>query len=181
MNAALLITKRFLFRYSLVMTLLLAGCTPPQPPPEAVTQLKPIKIDEIKIVVGQTIYVPIYSHIYTWDRNRTMDLTAMLSIRNTDPTYPIIVTSVNYFNSDGKLTRQYLEHPVELGAMASTNFVVSQEDRSGGSGAAFVVEWVSPKKVALPVIESVMINTSGNQGISFISPGRVIKSRTSSQ
>ncbi len=174
-------TKRCLFHYSLVMTVFLASCTSPQPPPEAATPLKTINIDGIKIVTGQTIYVPIYSHIYTWDRNRTLDLTAMLSIRNTDPTHPIIVTSVNYFNSDGKLTRQYLAQPVELGAMASTNFVVNQEDRSGGSGAAFVVEWMSPKKVSSPVMESVMINTSGNQGISFISPGRVIKSRTNSQ
>jgi hypothetical protein len=71
-----------------------------------------------------------------------------------------------------------LEQPVELGPLASASFVVNQEDTSGGSGAAFVVEWVARQQISAPVIEGVMINTAGNQGLSFISPGRVIKSRT---
>ncbi|MGH2414466.1 MAG: DUF3124 domain-containing protein, partial [Microcystaceae cyanobacterium] len=42
--------------------------------------------DKIKIVMGQTIYVPIYSHIYFENSQKTFDLTATLSIRNTDLT-----------------------------------------------------------------------------------------------
>lgn len=110
-----------------------------------------------------------------------MNLTATLSVRNTDLTHPMIVASVKYYDNNGKLVRKYLERPVELGPLASTNFVVDQEDTSGGSGAAFVVEWVTQKEVSVPVIESVMINTSGNQGLSIVSPGRVIKSRANSK
>lgn len=106
-----------------------------------------------------------------------MNLTATLSIRNTDLTHPLIVKSVNYYGSDGQFIRQYLEQPGALGPLASANFVVNQEDTSGGAGAAFVVEWVAQTAVSAPVIEAVMINTSGNQGISFISPGRVIKNQ----
>jgi hypothetical protein len=178
----LFVMKRFLPCYVLLLTIWLVGCTPPQAAPPPPTQLKPAKLDStVKIVAGQTVYVPIYSNIYMWDQNRKMDLTAILSVRNTDQTNPIVITSVNYFDDNGKLLHRYLEQPGELGTMSSTSFVVNQEDRRGGSGASFVIEWVAPKEVSAPVIESVMINTSGNQGISFVSPGRVIKSRASSK
>jgi hypothetical protein len=84
---------------------------------------------------------------------------------------------VNYYDTNGKLVRNYLERPGELTPLATTSFVIQQEDNSGGPGAAFVVEWVAQQPVTPPVIEAIMINTSGNQGVSFISAGRVIKSR----
>jgi hypothetical protein len=171
--------KRLLFCYFNVLVVLLTACTPAPEPTETTTPLKVAKLDNtVKIVAGQTVYVPIYSHIYTWDQNRKMDLTATLSVRNTDLTRAMIVTSVNYYGTDGKLIRKYLEQPVQLDPLASTSFLVNQEDRSGGAGAAFIVEWVSQNNISSPVIESVMINTGGNQGISFVSSGRVIKSRS---
>ncbi len=155
----------------------LSACEASQPIAEPVAQLKPVTLDStVKLAAGQTVYVPIYSHIYTWERSKTIDLTATLSVRNTDLERPIILSTVNYYDSSGKLVRKYLEQPVELGSLASTNFLVNQQDTSGGSGAAFVVEWVSQTTVSTPVIEAVLINTIGNQGLSFISSGRVIKS-----
>jgi hypothetical protein len=170
--------KRYLCGSVVLLALLLTACTPPQTPPDPVTQLKAVTLDNtVTIIAGQKVYVPIYSHIYTWEQSRTINLTVTLSVRNTDLSSPIILASIHYYDSNGKLIRKYLEQPVELGPLASTRFVVDQEDTSGGSGAAFVVEWVSQKAVSVPVIEAVMINTSGNQGISFISSGRVISSR----
>lgn len=158
--------------------MVLTGCTASQSPPPMAAQLKPVTLDNtVKIIAGQTVYVPIYSHIYMWEQTRTTDLTATLSIRNTDLTHPIIISSVNYYDTNGKLVRKYLEQPVELGPLAATDFVINQEDTKGGSGASFIVEWVAQQPVSTPVIEAIMINTSGNQGLSFVSPGRVIKSR----
>lgn len=162
----------------LIVAISLTACAPSQPAQAPATQLKPVTLDNtVKIITGQTVYVPIYSHIYTVEQNRTMNLTATLSVRNTDLTHPLIVSSVNYYDTNGKLVRKYLEQPVELRPMAATNFVVNQEDVSGGAGAAFIVEWVAQQQVSAPVIEAVMINTGGNQGLSFVSPGRVIKTR----
>jgi hypothetical protein len=174
--------KRHVCNYLVPLAIWLTACTPSTPPAEPATHLKTVTLDStVQIVAGQTVYVPIYSHIYVWDQSRTVNLTATLSVRNTDLTHPMIIASVNYYDSSGKLVRKYLEQPVELEPLASTNFVVDREDTSGGSGAAFVVEWVAQQNVSVPVIESVMINTAGNQGISFVSAGRVIKSRTGSQ
>ncbi|MFB2895227.1 DUF3124 domain-containing protein [Aerosakkonemataceae cyanobacterium BLCC-F50] len=174
--------KRYLCSYIVPLLVLLTACTAPEKPIEPVTQLKAVTLDNrVKIIGGQTVYVPIYSHIYIWERGRTMELTSTLSVRNTDLTHPIIIASVNYYDSNGKLVRKYLKQPVELPRLASTNFIVDQEDTSGGAGASFIVEWVTQKQVSVPVIEAVMINASGNQGVSLVSPGRVIKTRTNTK
>ena len=104
-----------------------------------------------------------------------MNLSATLSIRNTDLTHSIIITSVQYYDTDGQLVRKDVESPVELKPLASTDFFIAADDTSGGSGANFIVEWVAEKKVYEPVIEAVMIGTSSQQGISFVSPAKVLK------
>ncbi|KGF73009.1 hypothetical protein DO97_02895 [Neosynechococcus sphagnicola sy1] len=167
--------KRYPDCYFVLVLGFLTACTSPPPPRAPVDQLNVVTLDHKKLVTGQTVYVPIYSHIYAWEQSLKLDLTATLSLRNTDLTQPIIITSANYYDSSGKLVRKYIEKPIELGSLAATAFVVNQDDDSGGSGAAFIVEWVAQRDVSDPVIEAVMINASGNQGLSFVSPGRVIK------
>ncbi|MBW2438146.1 MAG: DUF3124 domain-containing protein [Desulfobacterales bacterium] len=123
---------------------------------------------------GQTVYVPIYSHIYSGLKGRPFSLAATLSIRNTDPQNPITLVSVKYFDSDGNLVKEYLDKPAELKPMASTRYILPEGDTTGGSGANFLVKWTSPKKVNQPLIEGVMIGTRSGQGISFVSRGQVI-------
>jgi hypothetical protein len=147
-----------------------------QPDTKRETSLRTVTLDRTKVVMGQTVYVPIYSHIYHYNsQDNVMNLSATLSIRNTDLTNSIIITSVRYYDSDGKLIRQDIKSPVELKPLASTDFFIAADDTSGGSGANFIVEWVAEKTVYEPVIEAVMISTSSSQGISFVSPGKIIK------
>ena len=123
---------------------------------------------------GQTVYVPIYSHIYSGLKGRPFSLAATLSIRNTDPKHAITLVSVKYFDSDGKLVKEYLDKPAELKAMATTRYILTEGDTTGGSGANFLVKWQSPVKVNSPLIEAVMIGTRSGQGISFVSRGQAI-------
>ncbi len=132
---------------------------------------------EINLSRGQTVYVPIYSHIYCGDRERPFDLAATLSIRNTDPANSITVIAVKYYATDGRLIKHFLDKPVQLKALASTRYVIKETDRAGGSGANFIVKWTSENAVNDPIIESVMIGTGSQQGISFTSRGQVIKER----
>jgi hypothetical protein len=131
--------------------------------------------DDNQLSVGQTVYVPIYSHIYSGIKARPFDLAATLSIRNTNLKAAIKLVSVKYFDSEGKLVKDYLESPVALGALASTRYIITEDDRAGGSGANFIVIWKSEQPVNPPVIEGVMIGTRSGQGISFVSRGQVIK------
>ncbi len=162
----------------LLLWVFVAACEPTVSSPPAVPTLDPFTLDDtVTIASGQTLYVPVYSHIYMVQEGRTINLTTTLSIRNTDRTQPLILTAVDYHDSQGNLVNNYLEEPAQLGPLASAEFVVPQADTSGGIGASFLVEWVAPTALSDPVVEAVMINTQGNQGLSFVSPGRVIETR----
>ena len=131
--------------------------------------------DVLRKWTRQTIFVPLYSHIYADERykDKPFALTATLSIRNTDRRNSIILESVDYYDSEGNLLRNYLERPTALAPLVSVRYIVRESDK-GGSGAKFLVRWKSKKPVSAPIVESVMIGTKMQQGISFISQGRVI-------
>jgi len=123
---------------------------------------------------GQTIYVPVYSHIYSGNKEKLFLLTATLSIRNIDPKHPITITIVDYYETQGKFLKKYLNKPTILNPLESIRYVIPEKDTTGGSGANFMVEWKSDKSVNPPIVESIMIGTQSSQGISFTSRGRAI-------
>jgi hypothetical protein len=131
--------------------------------------------DDIQLSMGQTVYVSIYSHIYSGLKARPFDLAAILSIRNTNITQAVTIVSAKYYDTDGKLLKEYLNEPLQLKALASTRYIIKEGDKAGGSGANFIVKWKSEKKVNPPIIEAVMIGTHSGQGISFVSRGQVLK------
>ena len=131
--------------------------------------------EDIQLSSGQTVYVPIYSHIYSGVKGRPFDLAATLSIRNTNPKSPITLVSVKYYDSDGKLVEDYLQKPKQLDALVSERYIITEDNKAGGSGANFMVAWKSDQNVNPPIIEAVMIGTHSGQGISFVSRGQVIK------
>jgi hypothetical protein len=53
--------------------------------------------------------------------------------------------------------------------------LIKESDKSGGSGAKFIIRWCSEQNVNEPLIEAVMINTKMHLGISFTSRGKVIE------
>jgi len=131
--------------------------------------------DDIQLSMGQTVYVSIYSHIYSGLKARPFDLAAILSIRNTNITQAVTIVSAKYYDTDGELLKEYLNEPLQLKALASTRYIIKEGDKAGGSGANFIVKWKSEKKVNPPIIEAVMIGTHSGQGISFVSRGQVLK------
>lgn len=138
---------------------------------------RPATAEVLERWLGQTVYVPVYSHIFADDRYRDTPflLTATLSVRNTDPDRPLTLKNVTYYDSEGRILRQYLDKPLTIGPLGSTHYLVPESESKGGVGAKFLVEWTAPVAVTAPIIESVMIGTQMQQGISFISTGRVIK------
>ena len=129
----------------------------------------------INLSNGQTVYVSVYTHIYSGLKGRPFELGATLSIRNTDPKHPITLISVKYYDTEGKLLKDYQGEPVRLNALVSTRYVIKEGEIGGGSGANFLVTWKSEKMVNPPIIEAIMIGTRSGQGISFVSHGQVIK------
>jgi hypothetical protein len=130
--------------------------------------------DKSGLTSGQVIYVPAYSHIYVGSSERPFLLAVTLSIRNIDPNRRITIAVVTYHASQGRQIKQYLDAPVILNPLESLRFVVPENDSSGGSGANFIVEWISERPVNPPIIESINIGSKSGQGISFTSRGRVL-------
>ncbi len=124
---------------------------------------------------GAVVYVPVYSHIYHNDGDRRFKLAATLSLRNTDPRRSVTVASVAYYDSDGRLVREYLDAPLTLGPLVSRAYVVAVNDDTGGSGANFLVTWSADTDVSDPLIETVMISTASSQGLSFTGQAQVIQ------
>lgn len=128
----------------------------------------------LTVVAGQTIYVPAYSELYFSDANSTWEFAITLAIHNADLENPIYITSVRYHNDAGEFVRDFITDPVVLPALGTQAFVVDRSDRTGGVGANFIVEWVAETDATPPVVEAVMISAARQQGLSLISPGRVI-------
>ncbi len=122
-------------------------------------------------ISGQTLYVPVYSHVYHGPKNRPFPLTCTLSIRSTDMTRNFQVLSVDFYNSHGKLVRNLVQEPQLVGPMNTLEYIVHENDNDGGSGANFVVRWSAEQALSAPLVEAVMIGTSSNQGISFVTRG----------
>lgn len=181
---------------AIVFTLMIfsAGCAdrqgseesfPTEPAPnqtnaDSVLIMQEKTLDRTTSSTGQLIYVPVYSHIYQRDQERTFNLTTTLSIRNTDPEHSFVITRVSYYDSEGKFIENYVDSKETVGPLASTSYVIEERDLRGGVGANFLVNWRSEEPIIPPVIEAVNISTSNQQGISFLSVGRVIKERSSS-
>ncbi len=130
----------------------------------------------IEIVDGQTVYVPVYSHIYA-DGGRPHLLETTLSVRNLDPKRAIAIKSVKYFDTKGRPVKEYLDGDLRLGPLETAEFLVEKRNTRGGSGANFIVVWDAEEPVYEPLIEAVMVGFSGNNSISFASPGRALIER----
>jgi len=130
---------------------------------------------EIRLSKGQTVYVPVYSNVFSGPRKRPLLLATTLSIRNTDRTAAFKITAIDYYDTDGKLVRRHLERPAMVAPLATHYVHLEEKDTAGGFGAKFIVRWQADREINSPIIECVMIGATGGQGISFVSPGQEIR------
>lgn len=130
--------------------------------------------DSISKSIGQTVYVPSYTELHM-STNFSVKGFTTVTIHNIDSSHSIKVDAVISYDTHGKLTKQYLQQPLLLAPFASRNFLIRYEKGFDGAGANFIVRWQSSKPVVSPLIESRMLATSGTQGYSLSSQGRVIE------
>ncbi len=127
--------------------------------------------------LGQNLYLPIYSHIWHGDMDnqgqRTKTLVSVfVSIRNTDPTKPIRITSAQYYDTDGKKLKEYVATPKVIGPMGTYELFIPRSDDTGGSGANFVISWKSDKPASPPIVEGIHVNLPAGRAIAFTSSAR---------
>ncbi|MBF0311405.1 MAG: DUF3124 domain-containing protein [Magnetococcales bacterium] len=145
----------------------------------ALTLCQTVRAEEPRLSTGQTLYVPVYSHILHGNLDSDgipskLLLSSMLSIRNINAKHHLTITGVRYYDTSGKLLTNYLKEPVTLAPMGSLEYFVEHRERRGGPGANFVVDWKAPLAVNPPITESVNAYFFGNHTLAFSSRGEEI-------
>jgi hypothetical protein len=125
-------------------------------------------------LIHGTTYLSVYSQIYDQSEHRTYDLTATVSLRNTNRSDTVFIDKAEYFNTAGESTRTYFDQPIYIAPMETVEIVIDEWDREGGTGANFLFGWTTKPNLNEPLFEAVMISTSGQQGISFTTSGKRI-------
>ncbi|MCB0705817.1 MAG: DUF3124 domain-containing protein [Saprospiraceae bacterium] len=121
-----------------------------------------------------TSYLSVYSQIYSQTEHKTQDLTATISLRNTNRSDTIYITKAEYFDTGGKLIRTYFDKPIFIAPLETVEIVIDEIDQEGGTGANFLFDWMIDPSLSEPLFEAVMISTSGQQGLSFSTQGKRI-------
>lgn len=130
-------------------------------------------------LMGQNLYLPIYSHIWHGDlaqggqRTKTL-VSVSVSIRNTDPLIPIRVTSAQYYDTDGNKLKEFITAPRLIAPMGTYELFIARDDDTGGSGANFLITWKSEKPASPPIVEGIHANLPAGRSIAFTSSARAL-------
>jgi hypothetical protein len=122
---------------------------------------------------GQTLYLPIYSHMLYGNLGKSgkassVQLSTLVSIRNTDSRRPIRILSAKYFDTNGKLLGERVASPAVVPPLGTLELFVDLNDASGGSGANFIIKWDSELPVNPPLVEALHANMDGGKAVIFM-------------
>ena len=120
-------------------------------------------------------YLPVYSRIYQQHKNKTYNLTVTVSLRNISLTDTVYVLTAEYFNTEGDFIRSYFSKPIQLKPLETADIIIDETDNEGGTGGNFIFNWAVKDKNVEPLFEAVMISTTGQQGMSFLTRGIIIQ------
>lgn len=129
---------------------------------------------------GQTLYLPIYSFVWHGDINSgtgqpmKAEMSALVSIRNASLKTPIRLLSARYYNTDGKLLKEFVSAPRTIAPMGTVELFIEKSESEGGSGANFIIQWEAAAETNPPVVEAVHIDNQGGRPYSFITTARPI-------
>ncbi len=129
------------------------------------------------LAFGQLLYVPVYSEIYSIGHHRTERLSSTLSIRNVNLDGEFYITRLEYYDTEGNVLKEInaSELPIKVNSLETKNHVIALYDDRGGVGANFILEWRSSKPIVEPMVETIMISTESNWGLSFTATSKTLK------
>ena len=136
---------------------------------------KEVDLNRKDSLITGTTYLSVYSQIYSYTEHTSIDLTATVSMRNTDDKRKLYLLKADYFDTEGNKIHSYVNKPIEISELETLEIVIAEFDKKGGTGANFMFDWAIEPQSTSPIFEAVMISTYGQQGLSFTTQGHQIK------
>lgn len=125
---------------------------------------------------AQVLYLPIYSHLYHGDldaqgRPQKTLLSVHVSIRNMNLGSPVKVLYANYYDTAGRLIKNYLPEAVVIPPLGTHELFIPRSDTSGGSGANFIIAWEADSSINPPRVEAVHADVQPSRTLTFVTEG----------
>jgi hypothetical protein len=127
------------------------------------------------LTVRGAFYVPAYARLSLAKGGYPIDLAVTLYVHNASGEKRLVVERIAYRDTAGELVQEYLSAPVAVRPFGTIEVFVPTSDVRGGTGASFVVGWAAAGPIAEPVVETLILGSSGSQGYSFVGQGRPIR------
>jgi hypothetical protein len=137
----------------------------------------PFQSSAKELSIAGTVYVPVYKSFYQ-SYGSTRDayaLTSTACLHNTDPKREIVVHTIEYYNSNGKLLNKLIDEPITIKPWTSREITLSHSTQPEDFGANLIVRWKSDQPVNHPIVEVLMVGQVLNRGVSFLTRGYEIK------
>jgi hypothetical protein len=136
--------------------------------------------ESLPLSTGETLYLPIYSHIYHGELDPKSGPSSLLtsthiSIRNTDTKNVIRLTSARYYDTQGKLLREFIPSMTEIGPLGTHELFIPSNDKTGGSGANFIILWSAAQPTSTPIVEALHTDIRSSRSLMFVTTARQIK------
>ena len=139
--------------------------------------INPYKSAAAELSKASTIYVPVYKSFYQ-SYGSTRDaygLTSTACFHNTDPKNAIIVYTIEYNSSNGKLINKLINEPITIKPWTSREITLQSSTDPEDFGANLIVRWKSEQPVNPLIVEVLMVGQVLNRGVSFLTRGYDIK------
>lgn len=136
-----------------------------------------LKNEPGKQLRGQILYLPIYSSFPDFKDSSKFDMSAFLAFHNTDFKRSLTISRVQYFNSKGQLVHDFLnDRHIKINPLETVDYYIPYRDQSG-TGANFLIEWMSDSLVNEPLVESITYSLKNQQTAAVLSHGKVLNER----
>ncbi|NBS01667.1 MAG: DUF3124 domain-containing protein [Rhizobiales bacterium] len=124
-------------------------------------------------------YLPLYSSVALGGGSTTVHLGANVTLRNISTDQPLVVTSARYFDRAGELVTELATQAFTLKPMATIEVFIPITEQSvglrGGRGGSILLEWAAQGPVPEPIMEALVLGSSGPASFSFISRSQPVR------
>ncbi len=125
------------------------------------------------LTIKKQSYLPLYSSVALGGGATTVHLGANVTLRNISPDQPLVVSSARYFDRSGELVTDLAGQAFTLKPLATIEVFIPITEQSvglrGGRGGSIVLDWAATAPVPEPLMEALVLGSSGPASFSFIS------------